>query len=79
MSSLQSVGLVHLEALIPTSDRFVYDGSLTTPPCTENVTWILFAQPLAITQDQLSRFRHYYSKKYRPLQKEHLRRVYLAH
>ncbi|KAI6654570.1 Carbonic anhydrase 1-like [Oopsacas minuta] len=32
---------------------YVYQGSLTTPPCYESVTWFLSPLPLVITQEQL--------------------------
>lgn len=35
-------------------DYWVYEGSLTTPPCSEKVTWILFRYPLTISQIQVS-------------------------
>lgn len=34
-------------------DYWVYEGSLTTPPCSEKVTWILFRYPLTISQVQV--------------------------
>ena len=36
---------------------FVYQGSLTTPPCQESVTWFLSSLPLGISQEQLSLLR----------------------
>ncbi|KAF6727591.1 Carbonic anhydrase-related protein [Oryzias melastigma] len=38
-------------------DYWVYEGSLTTPPCSENVTWILYRYPLTISQMQIEEFR----------------------
>ncbi|EDV30413.1 uncharacterized protein Dana_GF22952 [Drosophila ananassae] len=39
-------------------DKFyTYKGSLTTPPCSEAVTWILFPDPIPISPKQISRFR----------------------
>uniref|UniRef100_A0A8C6I2Z7 Alpha-carbonic anhydrase domain-containing protein n=1 Tax=Mus spicilegus TaxID=10103 RepID=A0A8C6I2Z7_MUSSI len=38
-------------------DYWVYEGSLTIPPCSEGVTWILFRYPLTISQMQIEEFR----------------------
>ncbi|KAH8335342.1 hypothetical protein KR067_011003, partial [Drosophila pandora] len=36
---------------------FSYTGSLTTPPCSEEVTWIDFTSPIDITEKELNAFR----------------------
>uniref|UniRef100_A0A915AAJ9 Carbonic anhydrase n=1 Tax=Parascaris univalens TaxID=6257 RepID=A0A915AAJ9_PARUN len=59
-----------------------YTGSLTTPPCSEGVTWTVFTEPVSITKEQLALFRsvcdkpdHVLEKNYRPVQKLNDREV----
>ncbi|KAK4826399.1 hypothetical protein QYF61_008686 [Mycteria americana] len=40
-------------------DYWVYEGSLTIPPCSEGVTWILFRYPLTVSQVQYMVPEHY--------------------
>lgn len=45
-----------LASLIPCarSHYFTYHGSLTTPPCSEVVTWIDFKHPIRLSHSQVS-------------------------
>lgn len=43
--------------LPPTRNYFSYDGSLTTPPCTEGVRWIVLRDLLTASADQIARFK----------------------
>ena len=46
------------------SERYMtYLGSLTTPPLSECVIWIVAAEPLEVTQDQLSHFHEIHRAK----------------
>ncbi|TNN01000.1 hypothetical protein fugu_012246 [Takifugu bimaculatus] len=40
-----------------TEDYWTYHGSLTTPPLTESVTWIVMKQHIEVSHDQLAVFR----------------------
>jgi carbonic anhydrase len=45
-----------------------YDGSLTTPPCTEAVHWTLFVQPIEMSEDQVQTLQNYLGPNARPLE-----------
>jgi carbonic anhydrase len=46
-------------ALLPENrDYYRFNGSLTTPPCTEGVTWILMKEPVTVSAEQVEAFTH---------------------
>lgn len=62
-------GMLNLNELLPTDQRyFQFIGSLTTPPCTEGVLWLVMKQPVQIGRDQLRMFRQLYPNNARPVQ-----------
>ncbi|XP_076624637.1 putative carbonic anhydrase 3 [Colletes latitarsis] len=76
---------ITLASLLPRSiDVFyTYKGSLTTPPCSEVVTWIIFPTPVPISFAQLSKFRQLsngedvLADNYRKLQNIGRRKIYV--
>ncbi len=56
-------------ALLPADRRYyTYMGSLTTPPCTEGVLWMVMQQPVPATVDQIGIFGRLYPMNARPVQ-----------
>ncbi len=56
-------------SLLPAGrDYFRYEGSLTTPPCSEIVHWVTFKQPITVSQAQIDAFGKLFSNNARPLQ-----------
>jgi len=58
-----------------TKDYYHYVGSLTTPPCSENVQWYLLKTPQTASSEQIEHFRKYYVDNERPVQELHDRVV----
>jgi len=45
-----------------------YDGSLTTPPCSEGVSWLVMSTPVEISDAQLKDFEAAYNGNNRPIE-----------
>jgi carbonic anhydrase len=63
--------------LLPTDTAHYYHyiGSLTTPPCSENVQWYLLKQPAQASKEQIDAFRKYYVDNERPVQELYDRQI----
>jgi carbonic anhydrase len=46
-----------------------YEGSLTTPPCSETVAWMLLKTPIEVAQADIDKFAKLYPMNARPAQK----------
>jgi carbonic anhydrase len=46
-----------------------YEGSLTTPPCSQTVDWIVLARPIEVDEADIARFAKLYPMNARPVQK----------
>jgi carbonic anhydrase len=49
-------------------DYYEYMGSITAPPCTEGVTWIVLKTPIELSREQIDAFAKLYPHDVRPLQ-----------
>ena len=61
--------MIDVNQLLP-NDRnyFTYMGSLTTPPCSENVLWFVMKNPIYVSEEQVKNFDRIYPMNARPLQ-----------
>jgi carbonic anhydrase len=61
--------VLNLNELLPADQRYYqFIGSLTTPPCSEGVLWMVMKQPAQISRNQLRLFRQLYPFNARPVQ-----------
>ena len=61
--------IINPASLLPANrNYYTYMGSLTTPPCTEGVLWLVMKQPVQVSQDQINIFSRLYRNNARPIQ-----------
>lgn len=56
------------DAFTDTSSYYTYPGSLTIPPCSENVTWLVLKQPAQMSAAQYKAFHGVLGNDFRPIQ-----------
>jgi carbonic anhydrase len=62
--------------LLPTEQGYyAFKGSLTTPPCSEDVQWQVLKVPVELSRSQLNAFRKFYPMNARPVQPLNGRKV----
>ena len=69
---------LNASALLPPAGKrsfFRYNGSLTTPPYTENVLWTVMTEPIEFSQEQIDAFKKLYPSNNRPKQETNQRFV----
>jgi carbonic anhydrase len=54
---------------------YYYNGSLTTPPCSEGVAWFVMKTPMEVSAEQVARFTAVIYQNARPVQPLHNRMV----
>jgi carbonic anhydrase len=67
---------VNPAGLLPSERAYwTYTGSLTTPPCTEGVKWLIFEQEMPVSREQVKTFSAIIPVNSRPLQDLHGRKI----
>ena len=62
-------GVADPSTLLPADGHYYrYQGSLTTPPCSESVTWTVMTQPVAVSDEAIGAFGALFANDARPLQ-----------
>lgn len=61
-SPARNIPISGLLSSMNTHDFWSFDGSLTTPPCTENVKWAVLKEVQPISTEQLSKFTALWAK-----------------
>lgn len=70
---------ISLLNLIPGNKQYYYyNGSLTTPPCSEVVNWYVLKEPLTASQEQIKQFSEILDENYRPVMPLNERKVYAS-
>ena len=65
-------------AFLPEASRFFrYAGSLTTPPCSEVVSWVVMTESISVSQSQVDAFAALYPMNARPVEPLHRRFILL--
>lgn len=61
-------GLDLAQLLPKEKDFYTLNGSLTTPPCSEGVRWVIMQTPMSLSDEQLKQFNQFYHGNNRPVQ-----------
>lgn len=61
--------MFNIKDSLPADQKYYnYSGSLTTPPCSENVNWILLKAPVTVSADQVGVLEKLFVTNSRPIQ-----------
>ncbi|SDH91113.1 carbonic anhydrase [Agrococcus jejuensis] len=62
-------GDIDVAAMLPTSTaHYAYEGSLTTPPCSEGVQWLVMQEAIELDAEQIAALETAYAGNARPVQ-----------
>ena len=60
---------VDIDDMLPENKAtYRYTGSLTTPPCSEDVRWFVYVEPIQLSRDQIKAFQKKFRGNNRPTQ-----------
>jgi len=65
---LDAVKINALELLPQSKGYYTFTGSLTTPPCSEGVTWFVLKTPIQVSPEEIARLGKVYPMNARPVQ-----------
>lgn len=69
---------INAENLLPENRSYYsYSGSLTTPPCSEGVSWNVLKTPIEASAEQIEQFMEIYQMNARPVQPLNRRKIEL--
>ena len=54
-------------SMLPQGKVYSYSGSLTTPPCSENVAWNVYVDHIKLSEKKIEAFKKLYDHNYRPV------------
>ncbi len=70
------IGHINPLQILPSQKiAYRYNGSLTTPPCSQIVRWIVFEEPIKVSKQQLEKFAEIFPNNARPVQEENHRLI----
>ena len=71
---------VNVSKLLPANKAYYnYSGSLTTPPCSEGVNWMVLQSQGSVSNGQVDAFTSIFSKSIRPIQSLNSRDIKVSH
>jgi carbonic anhydrase len=60
---------INAQNLLPSqTTTYRYTGSLTTPPCSESVSWLIMSEPVSLSTKQINQYKKLLNHNNRPLQ-----------
>ncbi|MGH9682572.1 MAG: carbonic anhydrase [Candidatus Acidiferrales bacterium] len=72
--------VLNAEDILPSDQNYYrFEGSLTTPPCSEGVTWYVLKTPVEISSEQIAVFAKMFPNNARPIQPANGREILESH